>query len=997
MSDTVEKLLQKGVEFHQLGQAEFASQIYKAILAVQPQHPDANYNMGLLAVGSHQIQAGLIFLETALEANADNARYWVSYINVLIEIGRVEDAQAVFDQAKLNGAKGDGFDKLEQKLKNGREEPLEVNSAGLEEKQPKRLNILDSLKLDQAINLAKKKAKEGDPAEAKFIYHDILTKFPKNKRAINGLKVLADTPVGNACKVQDPPLDQLQALIDLYSQGQPQRALKQAETLVQKFPRSPVLFNIQGTVLKSLRQFDLSFAAFNKALSLSPDYIEARNNMGLALAEQGKLEEAVGAYNKVLAIKPDFAEAFYNMGNALHEQGKLEEAVEAYNKALAIKPAYTKAHYNMGNALKEQGKLEEAVDAYNKALSLKPAHTEAHYNMGIALQEQGKLEEAVDAYNKALSFKPAYNEAHFNMGIALQEQDKLEEAIGAYNKSLAIKPDYAEAYNNMGKAFKEQGKLEEVMKACNKALAIDPVYADVYYNVGNTLQEQGKLEKAVEAYKKTLAIKPDYADAYNNMGNVLKEQGKLEQAIEAYHKALSLKPDYAQAQAQRLHQKAQICDWPVIDAYRFNFEELGIVGESVPPFSLLSLDDSPERQLNRAEKYIKANNKQKSLKIYKNRIGSRIPNKIKVGYFSPIFHQNPVSILSSRMLELHNTEKFEIFIFAYKKMINDQYLARLIKSGAKIIDVSKKSDKQIAELAMEIDIDIAIEFNGFLKDGRLGILAHRPAPVQINYLAYPGTMGADFYDYIIGDHVVIPEDQKHNYAENIIYLPDCYMPHDNTRQISNKPISRADHGLPENGFVFCCFNNSFKISPNEFDIWMRLLNKIEGSVLWLLKANKWSESNLRNEARKRGLNEDRLVFADKLPLEKHLGRLRLADLFLDTFNFNAHTTASDALWADLPIVSKVGKSFASRVAGSLLNAIELPELITTTEKEYEALALSLASNPKTLTSIKKKLAEKKNSAPLFDTETYTKNLERAYIQAYQRYADGLPPTELNVL
>ena len=330
-------------------------------------------------------------------------------------------------------------------------------------------------------------------------------------------------------------------------------------------------------------------------------------------------------------------------------------------------------------------------------------------------------------------------------------------------------------------------------------------------------------------------------------------------------------------------------------------------------------------------------------------------------------------------------------------MINDQYLARLIKSGAKIIDVSKKSDKQIAELAMEIDIDIAIEFNGFLKDGRLGILAHRPAPVQINYLAYPGTMGADFYDYIIGDHVVIPEDQKHNYAENIIYLPDCYMPHDNTRQISNKPISRADHDLPENGFVFCCFNNSFKISPNEFDIWMRLLNKIEGSVLWLLKANKWSESNLRNEARKRGLNEDRLVFADKLPLEKHLGRLRLADLFLDTFNFNAHTTASDALWADLPIVSKVGKSFASRVAGSLLNAIELPELITTTEKEYEALALSLASNPKTLTSIKKKLAEKKNSAPLFDTETYTKNLERAYIQAYQRYADGLPPTELNVL
>ena len=258
-------------------------------------------------------------------------------------------------------------------------------------------------------------------------------------------------------------------------------------------------------------------------------------------------------------------------------------------------------------------------------------------------------------------------------------------------------------------------------------------------------------------------------------------------------------------------------------------------------------------------------------------------------------------------------------------------------------------------------------------------------------------MGSGLHDYIIGDHVVIPEDQKHNYAENIIYLPNCYMPQDNTRQISNKPISRVDCGLPENGFVFCCFNNSFKISPNEFDVWMRLLNKIEGSVLWLFKANEWSESNLRNEAGKRGVDADRLVFADKLPLEEHLGRLRLADLFLDTFNFNAHTTASDALWAGIPVVTKIGKSFAARVAGSLLNAIELPELITTTEKEYEALALSLATDPNKLTKIKKKLSEKKNSTSLFNTETYTKNLEQAYMQAYQRYANGLPPAELNVL
>jgi protein O-GlcNAc transferase len=909
MLDMVEELLQKGIELHKSGKVKVASQHYTAILKVQPEHPDANHNMGVLAVGLGKIKEALPFFETALEANADTSQFWLSYIDALIKVERMADAQAVLNQAKNNGAEGAGFDQLELRLNVPNQAELETSNKALKAHQSQP-NILDTLKLDQALRLAKKKSQAGTTKEAQRIYQDILTKFPKNKRAINGLKGLADTPVGNASKVQDPPLDQLQALIDLYSQGQPQRALKQAETLVQQFPKSPVLFNIQGTVLKSLRQFDLSFAAFNKALAIKPEYADAYNNMGNAFQEQGKLEEAVEAYKKVLAIKPDYADAYNNMGTALKDQGKLEEAIEAYNEALAIKPDY--------------------AEAYN--------------NMGITLQEQGKLDEAIEAYNKA----------------------------------LAIKPDYA----------------------------------DTYYNMGNALKEQGKLDEAIEAYNKALTIKPDYAETYYNMGVTLQEQGKLEEAIEAYNKALSLKPDYAHAQAQKLHQKAQICHWPVIDAYRFNFEELGIVGESILPFTLLSLDDSPERQLNRAEKYIKANNQQKPLKMAENRVGSshysksklnqnnvarRIPNRIKVGYFSPIFHQNPVSILSSRMLELHDTEKFEIFIFVYKKMINDQYCARLIKSGAKIIDVSKKSDKQIAELAMEKGIDLAIEFNGFLKNGRQGILAHRPAPVQINYLAYPGTMGADFYDYIIGDHVVIPEDQKHNYAENIIYLPDCYMPHDNTRQISNKPISRAECGLPDNRFVFCCFNNSFKISPQEFDIWMRLLNKIEGSVLWLLKANEWSQNNLRNEASKRGVDADRLVFADKLPLEEHLGRLRHADLFLDTFNFNAHTTASDALWAGIPVVTKIGKSFAARVAGSLLNAIELPELITTTEKEYEALALSLASNPKTLTLIKKKLAEKKNSAPLFDTETYTKNLERAYIQAYQRYADGLPPAELNVL
>jgi predicted O-linked N-acetylglucosamine transferase (SPINDLY family) len=307
------------------------------------------------------------------------------------------------------------------------------------------------------------------------------------------------------------------------------------------------------------------------------------------------------------------------------------------------------------------------------------------------------------------------------------------------------------------------------------------------------------------------------------------------------------------------------------------------------------------------------------------------------------------------------------------------------------------SDKEIANLALELEIDIAIEFNGFMKDHRVGILAYHPAPIQINYLAYPGTMGADFYDYIIADKIIIPEEQKSNYSENIIYLPNCYMPQDSSRVISDKPLTRQECNLPEDGFVFCSFNNSFKITPKEFDIWMRLLNKIDGSVLWLLKANKSSEDNLKTEAKKRGIEPNRLIFADKIAVEEHLARQKLADLFLDTFNFNAHTTASDALWAGLPVLTKIGKGFAARVAGSLLTSLEIPELITTSEKEYEALALNLATNPEKLATIKKKLADKRTTAPLFDTKTYTKNLEKAYTQAFERYTNGLPPQEFEVL
>ena len=461
---TIDQALQQAIAAHKAGQVQEADRLYTAILKAQPNNPDANHNLGVLAVNVGKVELALPFFKTALEANPETAQFWLSYIDALIKLDELADAKAVFDQAKSKGAKGDGFDKLEQRLHEASQRPLEANQI-FSERQPKQPNILDTLKLDQAISLAKKKAKEGDPEKAKRIYQDILVKFPKNKRAGDGLKGLTGKSVSKASKVQDPPQAQIQELINLHNQGQFQLALKQAETLVTQFPVSAILFNIQGAVLKGLGQFGLS----------------------------------VEAYNKALAIKPDYAEAYYNIGIALQGQGKLEEAIEAYNKALAIKPDYAETYYNMGIALQRQCKLEEAIEAYNKALSIKRDYAEAYNNMGNALQGQGKLEEAIEAYNKALAIKPDYADAYNNMGNALKEQGKLEEAIEAYNKALAIKPDYAEAWSNGAEALEKWNKLKDLGLWLERALKIlEPVPSDISFMKAKLLWRNKDTQEAIK-------------------------------------------------------------------------------------------------------------------------------------------------------------------------------------------------------------------------------------------------------------------------------------------------------------------------------------------------------------------------------------------------------------------------------------------------------------------------------------------------------------------
>ena len=678
----------------------------------------------------------------------------------------------------------------------------------------------------------------------------------------------------------------------------------------------------------------------------------------------------------------------------LYNSGNLEAVVEQASLLTEQYPEAFVVWNILGAANKGLGDLDKASQAFKKVIKLNPSLAEPHNNMSVVLKNQGKLKEATEACGEALKFKPNYVDAHYNMGNILYELGRLNEAIEAYKKALALKPDYAKAHNNIGIAYNSLGKPKEAIKAYTKALSLQPDYADAYNNMGIVLHVQGKLDEAITSFENALKIKPDYVYAHYSMGVIFQNQGNCNAAITNYTKALSLEPSNAKLRSLKLYQQAKICDWKAVEEDRSLLPELGVFEKAIEPFSVLAFEDAPERHRLRSEKYAREHFPVKSTKQFER--PSRMPKRLRIGYFSADFHNFPGMHLMVRMLERHDRSKFEIYAFSYGQEINDKMRSRLVSAVDYFIDIQSMSTDAVHKCVEEKKIDIAIHRNGYTKNSRTGLFSSRLAPVQINYLGYPGTLGADFIDYIVADPIVIPEDKRQHYSEQIMYLPHTYQPNDNTRTVSQKVQTREDMGLPSDGFVFCCFNNNYKISPKEFDIWMRLMGKVEGSVLWLLKSNKWTEHNLKREAEARGLSADRVIFAERVENSEHLARHRLADLFLDTFNYNAHTTASDALWAGLPVVTKLGKGFAARVAGSLLSAVGLPELITHDEEAYEALILKLATQPKKLDTIKKKLEVNRLSQPLFNTEQYTKHLENGYQQAYQRYFEGKEPDTIIV-
>ena len=778
----------------------------------------------------------------------------------------------------------------------------------------------------------------------------------------------------------------------LKEQGKLEAATKAYQCALNINPNYAEACNNMGNALKDHGNLNAAIEQYQLALNINPNYAEAHNNMGIALIEKGNLDGAIKAYKRALKIKPNYAEAYSNIGNILLQRGEVDTAIEKYQHALKINPNYAKAYNNMGNALLKKGKFDDAIEAFQYALKIQPNFVEAHNNMGNVFKNQGNLDAAVEVYMRALKINPDYAETHYNLGNLLHQQGEFEKAIESYQNTLKIKPNLSEAHNNMGNTFFKQRKFDEANEAYQQALNIKPDYAEAYNNMGNVLLEQGKLDAAIEAYQSTLNIKSDYAEAYNNIGNALLLQDKLAAAIEAFQHTLKIKPDYAVAEAQMLHQLSHICDWTQDDFLNVPLVRLGITTGAVPPFTLLPSEDNGARQLLRSQIWATEHYKQAPLPLpLKPKLR---PERLKVGYFSADFHDHATMFLMAGLLRNHEANEFILFAYSYGRNKSAGSRDKAESDVDHFFDVADLSDQGVADLCRSHCLDIAIDLKGYTQHTRSGIFKFRLAPVQINYLGYPGSMGASFIDYIIADPTVIPRSQRDHYSEKVIYLPYSYQPNDNMREISAKPTTREDFGLPEGAFVFCCFNQNYKISSREFDIWMRLLSKVEGSVLWLFKSNKWAEENLRREAEARGLDPARLIFADRLVQGEHLARHKHADLFLDTFNVNAHTTASDALWAGLPMVTKQGEQFAARVAASLLNAVGLSELVTMTEADYEALILDLATDPNKLKTIKDRLASNHLTEPLFDTKGYTRNFETGLHKAYDLYFEGKEPQDV---
>ena len=822
-------------------------------------------------------------------------------------------------------------------------------------------------------------------------------------------------------------LKELQSAYQLHQQGRLVEAAGIYEHLIRRNPKNYDALHLLGTIRASFGKYSEAKTLLERSLAseknkiayvenyatilfLSHDYERAvqicketinKNGrtetlqyvLAISLYKQRRFNEAINEFSSLLSAYPRHLAGNNEKASALAELGRYDEALSYIENALKINPNYAEALLNKGNVLGKLKRFDDSMLAFKQALKLNPNMPDLQLGIGNIFRELKRYDEAFAAYDKALALKADLAEAWLGRGNVFTDLKRHDEALVAYDKALALKPDLAEAWVGRGNVFTHLKRYDEAFAAYDKALALKSDLEGAWLGRGNVFFDLKRYDEAFAAYDKALALKPDLAEAWLGRGNVFSHLKRYDEAFVAYDKAFAIKPDLVGVEGARLRSKMDSCNW---DNFASDCNHLiGSVKSNKTntlPFVLLEINSSVEDQFNCAELWVQKNYPPAIKPFWAGELYKH--DKIRIGYVSADFRQHPVAYLMAGVFECHNKSRFDVVAISIGPKDNSELRQRLERSFDKFIDASALSVDEIATKIKNAEIDILIDLNGFTQNARTEVFARRPAPIQVNYLGYLGTMGAEYIDYIVADRTVIPETQKHLYMEKIIYLPNSFQPTDRQRHISDKIFMRADCGLPQEGFVFCNFNAHYKITPDVFDIWMRILMRVNGSVLWLVAGNPTTESNLKKEALVRGVNAERLIFAPPVPLPEHQARLRLADLFLDTLPYNAGATASDTLWAGIPLLTCIGDTFVGRMAASVLEAISLPELITTTPEAYERMAVDLATHPEKLAAIRHKLAENRLTTPLFNTRLFTKHIEAAYIAMHERHQAGLAPDHI---
>jgi len=761
-----------------------------------------------------------------------------------------------------------------------------------------------------------------------------------------------------------------------------------------------------GMSLQHLGRTDEAVSAYERAISLKPDYTDALFCLGVTHKNAGNQAKALVAFNRFIAMRGGEYPALLHRGDVLRETGNVSGALADYESALTIKPDYVEGWLHRGVLLNEQGRVEEALECYDRAAMFAPGRGDIWYNRGVALQDMGRYSEALQAYERTVQLAPDFPDAWNNRGVLLRKLDRKDEALECFARALQADPRHTNALGNHGAALIDLRRFEEALASYDKALARTPD-AQTFHNRGVALQSLGRGQEALSSYDQAVHLNPNLPDAWNNRGSLLRAQGRREDAMMSFRRALTVDPRHADAlanngaslhelkrhdEAAREFRKLELvapehkyllsglllsatamCDWQSVEDMEDRIKSDVINGRAIiPPFILLGAFDDPGLHRTAAEHYLA------------DVIGSPpclpLPRptpakRIRLGYVSNDFYAHATARLMADLFERHDRDKFEVIAISFGPDQADGVGERLRKSFDQFHDVRSMSDAETAALMRNLEIDIAIDLKIFTEGARPGIFAHAPAPVTVSYLGYPGTSGARFLDYVIGDPVILPMDQQEFYSEQIVQLPGSYQVNDPNRVIGALP-SRTDVGLPAEGFVFCCFNNHWKITKPVFESWMRILNAVPNSVLWLLQDS--ADGALASTAQSAGVDPKRLVFAPRLDHASHLGRLCLADLLLDTLPYNAHTTASDALWCGVPVVTVTGQSFASRVGASLNSAIGLTEMIAKDLSAYEEIVLGLAKSAKKHKALKTKLAKNRSTKPLFDAPIFCAAIESAF-------------------